>query len=66
MQEVSLSGIPTKNIYAFPISPTNAKKKTAVDKHNFHHPKKQLSLCTNPVRTDIKDFYSKTLLSQNS
>jgi hypothetical protein len=39
MQEVSLAGIPTKTIYAFPFSPMNAKQKTAVGKHNFHHPK---------------------------
>jgi hypothetical protein len=38
MQEVSLAGIPTKTIHAFPFS-MNTNQKTAVDKHNFHHPK---------------------------
>jgi hypothetical protein len=39
MQEVSLAGIPTKTIDVFPLSPMNAKQKTAVGIHNFQYPK---------------------------
>jgi hypothetical protein len=71
MQEVTLDGTPTKTIYAFHFSPMYAKQKRAVDKHNFHRPKTSsaYALTQSEQRLgvhDMKDFYSKSLLNQNS